>query len=226
MRLNKYLANAGVCSRRQADNFIEKGRIRVNSIVVKRLGTLIEPETDKVEVDGKPIQLSSNHLIYLLNKPKGVVTTADDPERRKTVLDFVPKYPRVFPCGRLDVNTQGLVILTNDGTLCYQLTHPKFEHEKEYLIHGKTKTPKAAYEILKSGVTLPDGPAKIDKLELLKASGDQIELRITIHEGRNHLVRRICAKAGIEVTNLTRIKIGKYELGDLGPGKYKLIEEK
>jgi pseudouridine synthase len=226
MRLNKYLASAGICSRRQADTYIEAGRIRLNGKTITKLGTTIDAETDQIEVDGKPVKLNANHVVYILNKPKGVVTTADDPEKRKTVLDFVPRFPRVFPCGRLDVNTQGLIVLTNDGTLCYQLTHPKFEHEKEYLIHGNTKTPKAAFEILKNGVVLPDGPVTVHKLELLKASGNQIELLIAVHEGRNHLVRRMCAKAGIEVTNLTRTKLGKYELGDLGPGKYRTITEK
>lgn len=223
MRLNKYLAEAGVSSRRQADVLIEAGRVHVNGKRVTRMGTIVDPEKDKIEVDGKPIEIVDKTVIYLLNKPKGVVTTSDDPEKRRTVLSFVPNHPRVFACGRLDVNTQGLVILTNDGDLCYQLTHPKFEHEKEYHVHGHTKTPKAAYEILKAGVVLPDGPVTIHKLELLKASGDRIELKISIHEGRNHIVRRLCAKAGIEVTSLERTRVGNYELGDLGPGKYKVV---
>lgn len=225
MRLNKYLSEAGVSSRRQADVLIEAGRVHINGKKVIKLGTTVEVG-DKVEVDGKPVENAGKRVIYLLNKPKGVVTTSDDPQRRKTVLDFVPNHPRVFACGRLDVNTQGLVILTNDGDLCYRLTHPKFEHEKEYHVHGHTKTPKAAYEILKAGVILPDGPVTIHKLELLKASGDRIELKIAIHEGRNHLVRRLCAKAGIEVVSLTRTKVGQYELGDLGPGKYKSVTGK
>ncbi len=223
MRLNKYIASHGVASRRKADELISNGQVAVNGKKVTELGTVIDPENDSVSVNGKTVVPDKQIVTYLLNKPKGVVTTADDPEGRKTVLDFVPKSPRVFPCGRLDFDTMGLVILTNDGNLCYQLTHPKFEHQKEYIVEGTTRTPKAAFaELEQNTVTLKDGPVTLDDLELLKMGKDKLSFRVVIHEGRNHLVRRICAAVGIEVAKLTRIRVGQYQLDDLTPGEYKL----
>lgn len=224
MRLNKYIATSGIASRRHADELIKLGEVKINGEVVREMGIRVDVDKDIVEVSGKKIKVDHPTIIYLLNKPRGVVTTADDPNHKKTVLDLVPAIPRVFPCGRLDEDTQGLVILTNDGTLCYQLTHPSFEHQKEYIVHGQTKDPMTAFDRLKKGVRLNDGPVAIDKLELGRVSGQKIELFITIHEGRNRIVRRLCAAVGIEITTLTRIRVGKYELGDLAPGKWKIAE--
>ncbi|QQG50261.1 MAG: rRNA pseudouridine synthase [Candidatus Berkelbacteria bacterium] len=224
MRLNKFLASCGVSSRRGADELITAGKVQINGKTVRELGTKVDPDKDKVTLDGQRLESSAKKVIYLFNKPKGVVTTADDPEGRKTVLDFVPNTPRVFPCGRLDYDTMGLVILTNDGNLCYQLTHPKFEHQKEYIVEGTTKTPKAALtELEQDKIILKDGPVTLDELKLIKMKKDTLSFLVTIHEGRNHLVRRICAAVGIEVVNLTRIRVGQYELGDLKPGEYKQI---
>lgn len=224
MRLNKYIATSGLASRRHADELIKMGEVKINGEVVREMGTRVDVEKDVVQVSGKKIKVDHPTIIYLLNKPRGVVTTVDDPNKKKTVIDLVPKSPRVFPCGRLDEDTQGLVILTNDGTLCYQLTHPKFEHQKEYIVHGQTKDPKGAYAKLEKGVRLNDGPVTIDKLVLGRVSGQKIELFITIHEGRNRIVRRLCAAVGIEISTLTRVRVGKYELGDLAPGKYSIVE--
>jgi 23S rRNA pseudouridine2605 synthase len=225
MRLNKYLASQGVASRRKADELISNGQVAINGKAVRELGTIIDPEKDSISVNGKAVGGTKQTVIYLLNKPKGVVTTADDPEGRKTVLDFVPKSPRVFPCGRLDFDTMGLVILTNDGNLCYQLTHPKFEHQKEYIVEGTSKTPQAAFTKLElKTLTLKDGPVTLDDLELIKMGKDKVSFRIVIHEGRNRLVRRICAAVGIEVTKLTRIRVGQYELGSLLPGEFKTLD--
>ncbi|MDO8655539.1 MAG: pseudouridine synthase [bacterium] len=224
MRLNKFLATAGIASRRGADEIIKLGQVKVNGKVVKEMGVKVDVDKDVVTVDGKKVELEPKIVTYLLNKPRGVISTADDPEHRKTVLDLVPKTPRVFPCGRLDENTMGLVILTNDGNLCYQLTHPKFEHKKEYIVHGRSKTPEAALEIIRRGVRLVDGPIKVDALEVIRVSHQKVEFKVTIHEGRNHLVRRLCAAVGIELDSLTRIRVGDYELGDLAPGKYKTVQ--
>jgi len=223
MRLNKYIAEAGLASRRQADTLITEGRVKVNGQVIKILGTIIDPTQDKVVVNGQPIGLTENRVVYLLNKPKGVVTTASDPEGRKTVLDFVPKTPRVFPCGRLDAETMGLVLLTNDGTLCYQLTHPKFEHQKQYLVHASGPNPQIALGRLRKGGHLKDGPVTIHELTVLKIHHQKVEFTITIHEGRNRIVRRLCAAVGLEVVNLTRTQIGRYQLGDLAPGGYQVV---
>src|SRR3990167_1655689 len=224
MRLNKFLATAGIASRRSADEIIKLGQVKVNGKVIKEMGVKVDVDKDDVKVDGKKVELEPKIVTYLINKPRGVISTSDDPEQRKTVLDLVPKTPRVFPCGRLDENTMGLVILTNDGNLCYQLTRPKFEHKKEYIVHGRSKTPEATLEIIRRGVRLADGPIKVDALEVIRISHQKIEFKVTIHEGRNHLVRRLCAAVGIELDSLTRVRIGDYELGDLAPGKYKTVQ--
>lgn len=224
MRLNKYIATSGLASRRHADELIKLGEVKINGEVVREMGTRVDVDKDIVEVSGKKVKVDHPTVTYILNKPRGVVTTADDPHGKKTVLDLVPAVPRVFPCGRLDEDTQGLVVLTNDGTLCYQLTHPKFEHQKEYIVHGQTKDPMTAFDRLKKGVRLNDGPVAIDKLELGRVSGQKIEIFITIHEGRNRIVRRLCAAVGIEISTLTRIRVGKYVLGDIAPGKWEIVE--
>lgn len=223
MRLNKFLSTAGVASRRSADELIKLGQVKINGRVVREMGVKVDPDKDVVTVDGQKVELESKIVTYLLNKPRGVISTATDPEHRKTVLDLVPKSPRVFPCGRLDENTMGLIILTNDGNLCYQLTHPKFEHKKEYIVHGRSKTPASALEIIRRGVRLADGPIKVDDLEVIKISHNKVEFKVTVHEGRNHLVRRLCAAVGIELDSLTRVRVGDYELGDLAPGKYRQV---
>ena len=223
MRLNKFLSIAGIASRRSADEIIKLGQVKINGKVVREMGVRIDVERDVVTINGRAVKPEPKVVTYLLNKPRGVISTADDPEHRRTVLDLVPKEPRVFPCGRLDENTMGLVILTNDGNLCYQLTHPKFEHKKEYIVHGRSKTPEAALEIIRRGVRLADGPIKVDELVVIKISHQKIEFKVTIHEGRNHLVRRLCAAVGIELDSLTRIRVGDYELEDLAPGKYRQV---
>lgn len=215
----------GIASRRKADELIKSGKVKVNGKVVTEMGVMIKPEKDKIEVLGEAMDQSKQEITtYILNKPKGVVTTTDDPQGHKTVLDFVPAHPRVFPCGRLDAETMGLVLLTNDGNLCYQLTHPKFEHKKTYFVEGICRNPKFATDKLKAGtINLADGDAKIDAIEVLKSSGNKLNFFITIHEGRNRIVRRICAKLGIEVANLTRTQLGDYSLEGIAPGKFKKI---
>ncbi len=224
MRLNKFLAEAGVASRRAADKLIVDGKVKVNGKVVAELGVKINPESDKIQVNGRPISVQKEVVTYLLNKPRGVVTTAHDPEGRKTVMAFVPGSPRVFPCGRLDEETMGLVVLTSDGNLCYQLTHPKFEHEKEYVVHGRSKQPEKALERLRAGVELADGTAKADRISDVVINREKVKFAIIIHEGRNRLVRRLCAKVGIEIVSLTRVRVGKLRLDDLQPGKYRTVD--
>lgn len=224
MRLNKFLSNAGVTSRRNADELIKNGQVKVNGHIVTEMGVKIEEGKDIVEVSGKKIETESKYIVYLLNKPRGVITTVSDPEHRKTVMDFVPKEPRVFPCGRLDENTQGLVVLTNDGNLCYQLTHPKFEHKKEYLVEGICKNAEAAKIRLEKPIKLKDGPVEIDDLKFVKVDDKKIHFFVTIHDGRNRIVRRICDACGIEVKSLTRTKLGSYKLEGIEPGKYITID--
>jgi len=223
MRLNKFIAESGHCSRRKADELIAAGKVAINGQTVNTLGTTVRPGIDKVAVEGKVIGQNSQRVVYLLNKPRGVVTTADDPQGRKTVLDFVPKEPRVFPCGRLDMDTMGLVVLTNDGNLCYQLTHPKFEHKKEYFVQGVSRNPDFGWKKLQNPkVRVGLFNIGIDDRKLKSIKGQKIDFWITVHEGKYHIVRKLCGAVGIDVVHLTRTKLGHYELGDIEPGHFQL----
>ena len=226
MRLNRFIASTGVCSRREADKYIVEGKVKINGSIVTKLATKVNLDNDEISVAGKKLTLKPQKVIYLLNKPQGVVTTAKDQEGRKTVLDFVPKEPRVFPCGRLDMDTMGLILLTNDGNLCYQLTHPKFEHKKEYFVQGVSKDPNLSWKKLQAEkIRLGIKPIKIDGRKLKKIKDKKIDFWLTIHEGKYHIVRKLCGAVGIDVVHLTRTKIGKYELGNIEPGHYKEINK-
>jgi len=215
-RLQKVMARAGVASRRVAEEMITGGRVRVNGERAE-LGRRVDPDTDRVEVDGVPVAIRDGLVYYLLNKPRGVVSTAADPQGRRTVVELVPAEPRVFPVGRLDADTEGLILLTNDGELTHRLTHPSFGVEKEYLAQVEG-TPKAgALRRLREGVQLEDGitaPAKV------AAAGPGV-LRITIHEGRKRQVRRMSEAVGHPVLRLVRTRIGPLRTGSLAPGEWR-----
>jgi len=222
MRLNKFIADSGYCSRRKADQYIANGQVKINGVVITKFATKVNPTTDEVLINGQKIDQHNEKVIYLLNKPRGVVTTTADPGGRKTVLDFVPKEPRVFPCGRLDVDTMGLVVLTNDGNLCYQLTHPKFEHTKEYFVQGVSNNPQFAWgKLQKPKIRVGIFNVSIDERRLKKIHRNKIDFWITIHEGRFHIVRKLCGAVGVDVINLTRTRLGGYQLADIPPGQYK-----
>ena len=219
-RLQKYLARSGVASRRAADQLIAAGRVRVNGVLVGQVGPSIEPEVDRVEVDGRAIQPPPTHVYLALNKPPGVVTTTADPWGRRTVLDLVPDLGRIYPVGRLDASSEGLLFLTNDGELANRLMHPRYGCEKEYhaLVHG-TITP-AAIAQLRSGIELDDGrtaPARVELGE--RDDADRQWVRVTLHEGRKRQVRRMLAAVGVSVERLRRVRIGPLELGDLPRGR-------
>lgn len=215
-RLQKVLARAGVASRRAIEELIDGGRVTVNGDVAV-LGRRVDPEQDRVEVDGVRVVLSSRFVYYLLHKPAGVVTTASDPQGRSTVVGLVPAEPRVFPVGRLDAATEGLLLLTNDGDLAHRLTHPSFGVDKEYLV--SVGRPVAAGDLrrLRQGIDLDDGrtaPARV-------AQPSPGLLRITIHEGRNRQVRRMCAALGLPVQRLVRVRIGPLSDRRLAPGEWR-----
>jgi 23S rRNA pseudouridine2605 synthase len=216
-RLQKVLAALGFGSRRACEVLIAEGRVVVNGTVAV-LGARVQPETDQVTVDGAPVGVRPGLVHYLVNKPRGVVTTASDPQGRPTVVELVPDEPRVFPVGRLDLDTEGLILLTNDGTLANAIAHPSTGVEKEYLVevHGGRVSP-SGLRHLREGVELEDGrtaPARVTQ----PSPG---VLRITIHEGRNRQVRRMCSAVGHEVRRLVRVRIGPISDRRLAPGDWR-----
>lgn len=221
-RIQKVLARAGVGSRRAIEEMIEGGRIKVNGKRA-RLGQRLDPSTDKVEVDGSGVPLQTHLVHYLLNKPEGVITTAADPEGRDTVLELVDLDVRVWPVGRLDVDSEGALILTNDGDLTHRLTHPSFKVPKTYLAEVKGAVGQKALRSLARGVELEDGltqPAEVGMVERV-AGGSLLE--ITIWEGRNRQVRRMCEAVGHPVRRLVRVAIGPVVLGRLKPGRFRRL---
>jgi 23S rRNA pseudouridine2605 synthase len=215
-RLQKVLAVRGWGSRRVCEDLIAAGRVAVNGEIAV-LGRRVDTEHDRVEVDGVPIGVKPGLVYYLLNKPTGVVTTASDPQGRPTVVEQVPDEPRVFPVGRLDVDTEGLLLLTNDGELANRLAHPSHGVEKEYLAEVEGELNGGDLRRLREGIELDDGvtaPAKISQ-------PNPGILRITIHEGRNRQVRRMCAAVGHPVLRLVRVRIGSLRDPALRPGQWR-----
>ncbi len=218
-RLQKILARTGFGSRRVCEILIADGRVRVNGSVAD-LGRRVDVAHDRVEVDGVPIGVAEGLVYYLLNKPRGVVTTASDPQGRPIVVDLVPSSPRVFPVGRLDTDTEGLLLLTNDGELAHRMTHPSFGVEKEYLAEVEGTPPPAAVRRLREGVELDDGRTAPAKVALVPPN----VLRIVIHEGRNRQVRRMCEAVGHPVVRLVRTRVGVLVDRTLGPGTWRPLE--
>jgi 23S rRNA pseudouridine2605 synthase len=215
-RLQKVLAQRGFGSRRACEELIAAGRVDVNGEPAV-LGRRVDPRTDQVEVDGIPVGVRPDLVYYLLNKPAGVVSTASDPDSRPVVTGLVPNKPRVHPVGRLDADSEGLLLLTNDGNLTFQLTHPRFGVEKEYLVVVSGTPKRGALRLLREGVVLEDGRTARARVSLL----DSNTLRITIHEGRNRQVRRMCDAVGHPVRRLVRTRLGPIRVGTLAPGAWR-----
>ena len=218
-RLQKVLAAAGLGSRRVCEILIEEERVTVNGEVAV-LGRRVDPENDRIEVDGLRVPTRPGLVTYLLNKPRGVVSTASDPQGRPTVVELVPEQPRIFPVGRLDTDTEGLLLLTNDGDLAHRLTHPSFGVEKEYLAQVDGSPTPAELRRLRQGIELGDGmtaPAKAS----LTAPG---AVRLVIHEGRNRQVRRMLEAVGYPVTRLVRTRIGPLADRRLKPGEWRVLD--
>lgn len=219
-RLHKFLAQAGIASRRAAEQLITSGRVSVNGETVTRLGVQVDPERDRVEVDGVLVQPSGQKLYLVLNKPAGVVTTTRDPWGRPTVMDLVPKVGRLYPVGRLDAETEGLLLLTNDGELANRVMHPRYGCDKEYRALVRGVPSEEALEELRSGVQLDDGVARAVRVEVAeRAPGGRQWLRLTLREGRKREVRRMLAAVGLPVEYLQRVRIGPLKLGELPVGK-------
>lgn len=233
MRLNKFLAEAGLCSRRKADEYIAAGDVYVNGQPAG-LGMKINPEQDQVVFQGKPVTLPPDQMVYYaLYKPRGVISTSSDERGRTAVTDLVPPEPRVYPVGRLDKDSEGLIILSNDGELTYELTHPKFEHQKEYQGVAKPTDDSLKPEQIKAaferGISIDGQRMAADAVQFADncVSDDQLlTMHVTLHTGYKRQIRRMCAAVGLEVISIKRIRVGKLQLRSLGltAGQYVRIE--
>lgn len=226
-RLQKFMSRAGIASRRESEKFIQEGRVTVNGKVVTELGLKIDGGKDKILVDGKQIR-AEEKVYFLLNKPRGVITSAKDERGRKTVVDLLAgENMRLYPVGRLDYNTEGALLLTNDGALTNQLIHPKYKINKTYQAKVKGIPAEEELDRLRAGVKLEDGPAAPAFVRLKEADrdGNTALLEITIHEGRNRQVRRMCEAIGYPVKSLKRISFASLTLAGLKRGCYRSLTE-
>ena len=225
-RLNKYIASCGICSRRKADELIEQGKVTINDAVITNLGEKVQ-EGDIVKVNNKEISKEEKKVYIILNKPKGYVTTNSDQFHRKSVIDLIHEDVRVYPIGRLDMYTEGLLLLTNDGEFSNKMMHPRNKIEKTYIVTTNTKVTEKQLENLRNGVDIGDYITKPARVNLLKIEKEKNRSRIeiTIHEGKNRQVRKMCEAAGINLLNLKRVQIGNIKLENLQSGKYRYLTE-
>lgn len=225
VRLQKFLARAGVASRRASEQLIVQGRVAVNGSVVTELGTKVNPDTDIVTVDGDTVALSEDQCVLMLHKPAGYLTAMKEDRGRRCVAQLVPtqQYPGLFPVGRLDFDTTGLLLFTTDGELGNALLHPSFHVDKEYHAWVEGRPNKSALLALRNGVKLQDGMTAPAQVSLVKQDANKTLLSITIHEGRKRQVKRMCAAVGHPVVTLHRSKFGPLELGYLPVGKYRIL---
>ncbi len=222
MRIHKYIAHAGLASRRHAEEMVAKGEVMVNGSVAK-IGQVIESDTAKVSVGGKEIKVDTVLVYYLLNKPRGVVSAVTDPDGRRTVTSLVPGGHRLYPVGRLDFDSEGLMLMTNDGDLAYKMTHPKFEIDKTYHVLVKGVIPEKSIGYLESGVTIEGQKTALAKVTIAEAQANNTWIDITIHEGRNRQIRKMCEAVGYPVLRLIRTHLGPWELGELQSGKFRAL---
>jgi 23S rRNA pseudouridine2605 synthase len=222
-RLQKILSARGVASRRAAEEMIKAGRIAVNGRVAV-LGDSADPDTDEILLDGRPLPSAEKNVYILLHKPRGYITTLSDEKGRPTVAELVDCGTRVYPVGRLDMDSEGLLLLTNDGAFANRLMHPKEEVDKTYEVWVKGHH-EAAPALLRRRITLDGYMIRQPAVKLLRSEGDRAKYLVTIHEGRNRQVRRMCEAAGMTVTRLRRIAEGKLSLGDLPLGKWRYLTE-
>lgn len=228
-RLAKILAQAGIASRRHAEEMILAGRVRVNGQVVATLGTQVDPEHDKILADNQPVAVETK-VYYLLHKPRGYLSDRDDTAEYKTALDLVPGGRRLFAAGRLDLNSEGLLFLTNDGELANRLTHPRYEHEKEYLALVYSVPTVKTLERLVRGVRYEDEWLRADAAEVAgrhqafgEAGRDEAWLKLVLHEGKKRQIRHMCAALGHPVKRLIRVRIGPLVIGKLKPGEWRKL---
>ena len=225
MRINKYIAECGVASRRNADKLIADGKVSVNGKIVDTLGLDINPECDNVIVDGKSVKLPNKFTYILFNKPKGCITTVSDDKGRKTIFDYVPSDNRVFPVGRLDYDSEGMLIITNDGELTERLTHPRNEIPKTYSVKIEGDIVESELAVLRAGVVIDEKRTKKCKLRVIDRTKTHTKLEMTIFEGRNREIRKMFEAIGKNVVFLKRIAIGDFRLGGLGRGEWRYLKD-
>ena len=225
-RLQKLIAHSGYCSRRTAEKLIEEGRVRVGGIVAS-LGDLADEDTDLITIDDVPLPEAGRRTYIMLNKPRGYVTTMSDEKGRRTVRDLIEETvsARVYPVGRLDINSEGLLIMTDDGELTYKLTHPSCEVAKTYELRVSGSDIEEAAELLRSPLFIDGVRIRPAKVEILKCEGESALLRMTIREGRNRQIRKMCDQAGLRVLRLKRIAKGGLKLGKLPAGKWRYLSQ-
>ena len=227
LRLQKFLAQAGVASRRKSEELILNGRVKVNNITVRELGTKVDPQIDTITYEGKVITKEEKQVYYMLHKPVGYVTTVQDEKGRKTVLDLLSLVPeRIYPVGRLDFDTSGLLLLTNDGDLTYLITHPKHEIPKTYIAKVQGIPTEAALEQFRNGLLIEKRMTSKAEIKMMSKGNNFATLSITIIEGRNRQVRKMCAAIGTPVISLKRESVGSISIGDLKLGQYRPLSEK
>ncbi|MDW3645666.1 MAG: pseudouridine synthase [Bacteroidia bacterium] len=226
IRLNRFIAQAGVCSRRDADKLISAGEVKVNGEVNTEMGMRVHPFNDVIEYKGKRLRVEK-FVYILLNKPKNTITTTDDPQGRKTVLDIVKNTTdeRIFPVGRLDRNTTGLLLLSNDGALAKKMTHPSHKVKKIYHVRLNKEVSEEDMEKLLTGIELEDGPAKVDKIDYVIGK-ERDEVGVEIHIGRNRIVRRMFEHMGYQVVGLDRVSIAHLTKKNLPRGKFRSLSDK
>ncbi len=226
MRLQKFLATCGVASRRRSEELINSGRVKVNGNVITEMGCKVDPDMDEVLVDNKRVSLQERKVYVMLNKPTGYVTTVSEQFNRKKVTDLVDIPYRIFPVGRLDYNTSGLLILTNDGELTYRLTHPKFKVEKVYIAKIKGIPTEEKLADFESGLKIENYTTAPAKIKVLKEMNNNCMVEVTIREGRNRQIRKMCDAIGHPVLELKRIKMGRIHLGNLEIGNWRYFTER
>ena len=224
IRLQKVLASAGVGSRRSCEQLIEAGRVKVDGQVVSQLGVRVDPDKVAIEVDGERISVDDSLVTIVLNKPRGVVSTMSDPEGRPTLETYIRDFDeRLFHVGRLDADTTGVLLLTNDGELANRLAHPKFGVNKVYVAKVKGQVPRSLPTTLKCGVDLDDGPVRATDAQVLDVGRDSSLVQVELHEGRNRIVRRMLDAVGHPVLELVRTQFGPVRLGTLSPGQTRVL---
>jgi pseudouridine synthase len=220
------MARAGVASRRKSEDLIQQGRVRVNGQIVTELGTKVDPGRDQIQVDGKPIRIAASRVYIMVNKPPGVLSTMKDRRGRRSLGELVQAPVRLYPVGRLDATSEGLILLTDDGELANLLTHPRYEHEKEYRVLVNGQPSEQTLDAWRQGVMLDGKPTVPAEVQVLAVHGDSAVLRVVMREGRKRQIRRVAELLGHPVRELRRVRLGPLHLGPLESGQWRYLTDK